>query len=137
MFSDASVGSAASPTPLFDRQQRKRVAFIGTVLEAGRIPVLHVGHSYVLPSPALRDLRGIYRHFTGGRENAGLGRGSQLHPAFHRSSVPATAEAWEVDSGPTSLRAAFWAVLRWLLSWRESHAAAQCEASVASSNFGA
>ncbi|KAL3190870.1 hypothetical protein MRX96_019121 [Rhipicephalus microplus] len=56
MFSDASVGSAASPTPLFDRQQRKRVAFIGTVLEAGRMPVLDVGHGSVLPSTALRDL---------------------------------------------------------------------------------
>ncbi|KAL3190869.1 hypothetical protein MRX96_019120 [Rhipicephalus microplus] len=47
--------------------------------------------------PLFRDLRGIYRYCTGGRENAGLGRGSRFRPAFHRSSGPATAKAWEVD----------------------------------------
>ncbi|KAL3190867.1 hypothetical protein MRX96_019118 [Rhipicephalus microplus] len=46
---------------------------------------------------ATEEACGIYRHCTGGRENAGLGRGSRLRPAFHRSSGPATAKAWEVD----------------------------------------
>ncbi|KAL1432016.1 hypothetical protein MTO96_013686 [Rhipicephalus appendiculatus] len=102
--SGAIVSTAAPLTALFDRQLRKRVALRCAVLEAERMPLLHVGHGSVLATAT-----------------------------FHHSSDSATAKAWEVERGPSSLPAALWAALQWLLDARESHAAAQWQVPVASS----
>ncbi|KAL1432009.1 hypothetical protein MTO96_013679 [Rhipicephalus appendiculatus] len=105
--SGGSASTTASLTTLFDRQQSKRKALRCALLEAGRKSHTSVG------SPS--------RHRLPGTDN--------LPPLFglrqwHRLG--------RLKGGPTFLPAALSATLQWLLDARESHAAAQRQASVAS-----